>query len=379
MKNEVWVLGATGRIGRAVATRLHERSVPLVLVGRDRARLAGVVAALGGAPRPLAGTLGSALAALAREAPAVVVNTVGPFTTTARDVARACPPGTHYVDIANEFSAVEGVLALDQEAAAAGRVLVTGAGFGVLATESVVLRLCAGRPPAMHVRVDALASVATDPGVLGAALAATIVEILAFGGREVRHGRLVRSRSAAHPARLTTPDGEDLATGSGASGELIAAWRASNADAVIAASTAAPSNALVRAALPALATFFRIPGVGRLAVGGMARIPLRAQGMPRPSSWAHARAEWSDGTVREGWLRAGDGMAFTAAVAAEVAHRLLTGAGRPGAYTPGALFGPELAEAVGGEFLLPAPVQVPTASRTLSPATANASAGPRNV
>ncbi len=171
MTNEVWVLGATGRTGRAVATRLHEASVPLVLVGRDRDRLAGVVAELGGALRLLAGTLNAALAELAQQAPAVVVNTVGPFTTTALHVARACPPGTHYVDVANELRAVERVLKLDREAAAADHVFVTGAGFGVLATESVLLRLCDGQPPATRVRVDALASVATEHGVIGSALA----------------------------------------------------------------------------------------------------------------------------------------------------------------------------------------------------------------
>jgi len=43
---------------------------------------------------------------------------------------------------------------------------------------------------------------------------------------------------------------------------------------------------------------------------------------------------------------------FTAAVAAEVAQRLARGEGRPAAHTPGALFGPALALAAGGEFLI---------------------------
>jgi len=352
MSSEVWVLGATGRTGRAVATRLHEAGVSLMLVGRDRERLEGVVAELGGAPRLVVGTLGSTLAELAHDAPAVVVNTVGPFTTTALEVARACPAGTHYVDVANEFSAVERILGLDREAAAADQVFVTGAGFGVLATESVLLRLCEGQPPATRVRVDALASVAIEAGVIGSALAATIVEILTFGGREVRHGRLVRSRSAAHFVQLTTPDGEVLGTGSGASGELMAAWRASDAGSVVAATTAAPSSALVRFVVPAVSAIVRLPGVGRFAAARIARIPLRAHDRPRPSSWGHARVEWSSGRVREGWLRVGDGHDFTAAVAAEVTRRLLKGEGRPGSHTPGALFGSELAEAVGGEFIV---------------------------
>lgn len=37
---------------------------------------------------------------------------------------------------------------------------------------------------------------------------------------------------------------------------------------------------------------------------------------------------------------------------AEVARRLLVGEGRPGAWTPAALFGSSLAEACGGEYLV---------------------------
>jgi hypothetical protein len=48
-------------------------------------------------------------------------------------------------------------------------------------------------------------------------------------------------------------------------------------------------------------------------------------------------------------------MVFTTTVAATVAERLLADQGQPGAYTPGALFGPELAEAAGGIFLLTPP------------------------
>ncbi len=89
-----------------------------------------------------------------------------------------------------------------------------------------------------------------------------------------------------------------------------------------------------------------------LAKRRLASVKISARERPREYSWGHASVHWPDGTKQEGWLRTGDGHEFTTAVAAEVAGRLLKGEGRPGAYTPGALFGPELAEAVGGEFLL---------------------------
>src|SRR5918996_950749 len=205
MSNEAWVLGATGRTGSAVAARLHAQGTPLVLVGRNRERLETVAAGLDGTPQIMAGPLAAALAGLRRAAPAVVVSTVGPFTTTAAEVAGACPPGTHYVDVANELPAVEHLLGLDRRGPAKGQTLVTGAGFGVLATESVLLRLCQDRPPAAEVRVDAVASVATEPGVLGAALAATIVQSLSYGGRQGRPGRPGPHRARRRPGPAHHP------------------------------------------------------------------------------------------------------------------------------------------------------------------------------
>ena len=63
----------------------------------------------------------------------------------------------------------------------------------------------------------------------------------------------------------------------------------------------------------------------------------RARERPREHSYAHARVEWADGTVREGWLRTGEGGDFTAAVAAEVARRAL---GRGMVLAPGVVFSP---------------------------------------
>ena len=220
---EVWVLGASGRTGGLIATELHQAGVSLRLVGRNRDRLAGLAVQLGGAPQIRAGELDEALDELVAAPPRVVVSTVGPFTATGVRVARACPAGTHYVDVSNELSAAREILALDRQAAATDRVFVTGAGFGVLATEAVVLSLCQGRTRPASVRTDALAAVALEGGVVGPALAATIVEVVSSGGREVQEGRLVRAVPGGHYASITTPDGDVLATGGGASAELVAA------------------------------------------------------------------------------------------------------------------------------------------------------------
>lgn len=350
--NEIWIVGATGRVGRAVAARLAAQHA-LVLVGRDIARLRALAGEIDGDPRTVvAGSVDVVLAELSRAAPAVVVNLLGP---SGSPIARACPPGTHYVDLANGLFPVARLLDSHDEAVAAGRTVVTGVGWGVLGTESVVLRMCAERPAPERVRVDMVPTIDSEPGVVGAALAETIIETFAAGGRRYEHGRLVRARLGGDFELLTLPDGSTVSTAGAPSGELEAARRASGAPFVVAASSTLPSGRAARAALPA-AALLSLPPLREAARRRLARIPTTPREREREFSWAHARVEERDGSVREGWLRAGEAMAFTTAVTAEVASRLSRHEGRPGAYTPGALFGPELAVQAGGEFLLGAAV-----------------------
>ncbi|MCS7480364.1 saccharopine dehydrogenase NADP-binding domain-containing protein [Umezawaea endophytica] len=349
MTGEIWVLGATGRVGREVVERLWRAGAEVVVAGRDRERLAEV----GPDARAVVGSLDEVCARLSTEGPAVVVNTVGPFAVTAPKVARACPPGTHYVDVSDELSAFELLHGMDREAVATRRTLVSGAGFGPLATEGVLLHLLAGEEEPSRVRVDAVASVALEPGALGEALAATIVQALRDGGREVREGRLVRARAGGAAERLTTPDGDVVTTASLGGGELFAAWRASGAPSVIGASALVPANPAVRALLPALGGALRLPGLAGFATRRLAGITTTtARPRPRRSSWGRARVEWPSGRVREGWLRTGEGMEFTVGAATEVTLRLAKGEGRPGAFTPARLFGPEVALAAGADFVV---------------------------
>jgi short subunit dehydrogenase-like uncharacterized protein len=133
----------------------------VVLAGRDAARLASTASGLGGVD-VISGSFDSLLTQMRIAAPAVVVNTIGPFARTSATVIEACPPGTHYVDIGNEFQGTLAVLDGHERAVATDRTVVTGAGFGVLATESVVFRVCEGRPAPARVRVDAIPSLATE-------------------------------------------------------------------------------------------------------------------------------------------------------------------------------------------------------------------------
>ena len=354
--NEIWILGATGRSGRAVAALLAQARCPLVLVGRDAARLGKVADEIGGEARIVTADSIEAMArAIAGEKPAVVVNTVGPFAQTALPIAKACAPGTHYVDISNELASFTRLFARHDEAVAAGQTLVSGAGFGVLATESLVLKLCEGQPSAHKVRVDVLPFVDVEAGAMGQALASTIVGGIVEGGRRYSRGQLVRARLVSDVQTLTLPDGSRVVTASWSSGELEAARRASGAGNVVAASSLVPNSPVMNALLPPVTALMNLKFVRDFATRRLAAVEFKAgqlEGKGQQFSWAHARVGWAGGETREGWLQLGDAGEFTNRVLAAVAQRLARGEGKPGAYTPGALFGPQLAEFAGAEFLL---------------------------
>jgi short subunit dehydrogenase-like uncharacterized protein len=359
MEIEVWILGGTGRSGRAIAAGLLARGISPVLVGRDAARLMDAAARAGNGRTVVAGSVEAMMTEIRRQRPSVVINTIGPFTATAAPIAQACLPGSDYIDLANDAASVLAVLGMHGAAAAAGRALVTGSGFGVTATESVVVRLCQGRPAPARVRVDMIPSLEAEEGVIGEAFAGTLLDGLPgvegggrYSGRRYQDGRLVRARLGGDVTRLTLPDGARVTTAGMPLGELIAAQRASGAPSVISASSEAPASPVARAVLPLATALLAIGPVRDFAKRRLARVRLGARPRPREYSWGHARVEWADGTTREGWLRLGDAQAYTGAVPAEVARRLLAGEGRPGAWTPAALFGPSLALACGGEYVI---------------------------
>lgn len=347
--DEIWLLGASGRSGRAIAAELGTRGCRVVLVGRDRTALDAVAqAVLPGARIEIAHSVAEIVALLRTARPAVVINTIGPFTHTALPIAQACAPGVHYVDVANELDVTLALLARHDEPQTQRRAIVTGAGFGVLASESVVLRLCRDCARAARVRVDSLARV-EQAGVIGPTVAATVVDALPAGGRVYRDGRLRRTGAGTHALQLVLPDGSSATTASAPFGELEAARRASGAADVVAASAEMPTGLGVRLGVPLLAPLLAIPALRAYATRKIAALPNPPP--RRAASWARAHVTWPDGATAEGWLKTGEAYGFLARVCVEVACRLAAGEGRPGAFTPGALFGFEIAQASGGEFV----------------------------
>jgi saccharopine dehydrogenase (NAD+, L-lysine-forming) len=305
--SDVLLLGAAGNSGRLIAAELAVRGLSVRLAGRRRGPLgdlARVLAADGAATQVHtvdvsdAASLADAIAGVG-----VVLSSIGPFARQAGPVIDAClTAGVSYVDIANEWPAVRGLLDRDEQARVHKVALVTGAGFGPAATETLVLRLAGqvGTPPA-GVRVAAAAGVTRrSDGVRQ-----TIQEAISQGAITYRGGQVVREAFGSG-ATVLTFGGAERQMLPGPVGDLETARLASGAANVMAyiANPAAPSS------------------------GGSGSY-----------TWAEVAAP--DGHIAVAELVAGEGVRSTAAIAAETTRRVLAGVA-PGAWTPGQLFGAAL-------------------------------------
>jgi len=323
MTRGVLLLGAAGNSGRLIAAELAARQVPVRLAGRNRGPLEDVAAALaaeGGTGSTAevrtvdvgdAGSLAEAMTGVG-----VVLSTIGPFARYGGPVIDAClAAGVSYVDIANEWSAVRSLLDRDEAANARSVTLVTGAGFGPAATETLVLRLVerlgpAG-PPSL-VRVAAAAGVTRQ----SEGVRQTIQESLAEGvAVTYRDGQLVKEPLGSGAA-IVTFGGAERQMLPGPVGDVETARLASGAANVVA--------------------YIENP----TARGG------------ETGSYTWAEVVGSDGQTLTAELQAGEGVSETAAIAAETALRVLSGA-KPGAWTAGQLFGAGLVtDATGAQVIM---------------------------
>ena len=305
--SDVLLLGAAGNSGRAIAAELAARGLSVRLAGRRRGPLEDLARALAadgatadvrtvdvGDPASLAGAIAGV---------GVVLSTIGPFARQAGPVIDACLAArVPYVDIANEWPAVRGLLDRDGPARAHAVALVTGAGFGPAATETLVLRLVEqlGGVPDL-VRVAAAAGVARrSEGVRQ-----TMEESLSHGVTITYRDDQVVRETLGSGATIVTFGGAQRQMLPGPVGDLETARLASGAANVVAyiANPAAPSSGT--------------------------------------DSYTWAEVVGPDGHALTAELHTGEGVRATAAIAAETTRRILAGV-KPGAWTAGQLFGAAL-------------------------------------
>jgi saccharopine dehydrogenase (NAD+, L-lysine-forming) len=329
--SDVLLLGAAGNSGRPIAAELAARRLSVRLGGRRRGPLDDLARALAadGATADVrtvdvgdAASLAGAIAGVG-----VVVSTIGPFARQAGPVIDACLAATvPYVDIANEWPAVRGLLDRDEQARAHAVALVTGAGFGPAATETLVLRL-----------VEQLGT------------APDLVRVAAAGGvtRQSDGVRQTIQESLSQGVAPTYRDGQvvEEALGSGATILTFGGAR--------------------RQMLPGPVGDLETARLASGAANVMAYITSPAERSSGTDSYTWAEVVGPDGQTFTAELHTGEGVRATAAIAAETTQRVLAGV-KSGAWTAGQLFGADLVtDATGAQVTVNRQPLDPTAARRL--------------
>ncbi len=209
MRSAFLLYGATGFVGEAAARHAVSLGMRPIIAGRDAAALAKLAAALGIEHRVFAlDDPARVLAGIADAA--VVLHCAGPFMHTAKQMVDVClQTGAHYLDITGEIPVFEAIAARDAEAKARGVMLLPGVGFDVVPTDCLALHLKHRLPGATHL---ALAFYSEGPAGLPPGTQRTAIELLPFGNRVRRDGRLDRSSQVLKTRTIDFGSGPVLTT-----------------------------------------------------------------------------------------------------------------------------------------------------------------------
>jgi short subunit dehydrogenase-like uncharacterized protein len=333
----ILLYGANGYTGELIAREAARRGHRPILAGRDRAAVAALASELGLEHRGFALDEPAALAS-GLEGVSAVMHCAGPFTVTARPMARACVGRrAHYLDITGEIEVFEELAARDEEARRAGIMLLPGAGFDVVPSDCLAAHLKRRLPAATRLRLALLPS-----GRLSRGTATTMVEHAHRGGLVRKGGALVPVPPGWKTLRADFGRGERVVI-SIPWGDVSTAFH----------STGIP-NVEVYAALPRAARVslrlsrFARPLLRSAAVKSYLKRRIR-RGAAGPSAQERARGRtiiWGEATDEAGGRAAArlagpEGYQFTVLTALAALEQVMAGRAPAGFQTPSRAYGPD--------------------------------------
>lgn len=194
--------GANGYTGKLILKYAKDYDLTPVLAGRNEVKI-----------KPLAEQYGCEYLifdlnnqAITQEALAdfeVVLHVAGPFKNTAKQMIEAClESNTHYLDITGEIEVFELAHSYDNQAVAAGIMILPGTGFDVVPTDTAAVYLKNQLPDATHLEL-AFANVG---GGISHGTAMTMVENLGKSGMERQDGKIVDVPLGKHSCWIDFPN-----------------------------------------------------------------------------------------------------------------------------------------------------------------------------
>lgn len=338
------IYGSYGYTGSLIAELARERGLSPVLAGRDRNRIQKQADRLGFKHRSFSlddpASMGSALSEVK-----VVLHCAGPFSRTSKPMADACMgTKTHYLDITGEVEVFESLAARNDEAKAAGIMLLPGAGYDVVPSDCLAAHLKRRLPSASR-----LTLAIQGTGRISRGTATTAVENIDRGGLVRRDGKLTPV-PAAWKTRVV-----DL--GRGPVKAVTIPW----GDVSTAFYSTGIPNIEVYAAVPSslrhMMAASRYLGwlLGSRPVQSFLKRQIAKQ-PPGPTETERRSSEsllWGEvedatGTKKSSRLRGPDGYTLTAMTSLAIVERVLKGEFRAGFSTPSLAYGADFITEIEG-------------------------------
>ncbi|WP_343528365.1 saccharopine dehydrogenase NADP-binding domain-containing protein [Sphingomonas sp.] len=305
---KLMIYGASGYTGRMAAEQAHAAGLPLVLGGRSHASLVQLGEELGADCRVFELSDSDAIENALVDVSAVL-NCAGPYMDTAEPLMRAAiRSGVHYLDIAAELDSYRLAEELDEDAKAAGVMLLPGSGGSV-----AMLGCLAGHAAA---RVENPRKVAIALHVAGS---------MSRGSAISASRNVVIETLTLHDGRVTPRPAGETALFDFGRGE-VSCFAVTLPDIItIGRSTG----------IPDVETYVHVSG-NAFPEGDLATLPDGPDAAERKANRYHAAVAVTaaDGTVARSVLDTVNGYSFTPMAAAEAARRVLAGEVRAGFQTP---------------------------------------------
>lgn len=338
MRTHILLYGSYGYTGQLIANECKAKNLSVILVGRNRQALQKQSEATGYPFEVAEINESEKLKKLLREVD-LVIHCGGPFRHTAKAMAEAClETKTHYTDITGEYLVFESLAGYDQQAKAAGIMLMPGTGFDVVPSDCLALHLKNKLPTATHLQL----AFTMMGGGLSRGTKKSMTEGWPEGGRIRKDGVLTRIElgdkimdvdfGPFKMKALCIPWG-DVST----------AWRSTGIP-NIEVYSGAPTSQLKMA--KSIRYFAWLMKVGWIKNFMLARIDKQAPGpssekREKGRSYLWGKVSDSNKSV-EARLETLSGYALTAKTAVLIAEKILQGNFKTGYQTPAMMYGADL-------------------------------------
>lgn len=330
--------GATGFVGEAIARLAVQSGLRPILAGRNAQQIAVLASELGLEHRAfnLDTNFDRAL-----DEVTVVLHCAGPYIHTFKPMVEAClRTRAHYLDLTGEIPVYEGVAAHDTEAKQQGVMLLPGAGFDVVPTDCLALHLKQRLPTATRLT---LAFRTEGPGGLPPGTQRTMIELIPYGNRVRRNGKLEVPERGVKTREIDFGSGPVTATRL-TWGDVFMAYYSTGIPNIEDYVVLPESTRRQLAKMDYLRPLFRIPMLRNLLKRGVRPGPSADK---RARTFTHVWGEVTDNEGRRTVSRLHGpeaGVVWTGRTALAAVRKALSGNAPPGFQTP--------ARAYGADFVL---------------------------